>query len=417
MAYEVRTKRILQINQCECHVHRSEVIGMKILQVIPYFHPAYAFGGPVKVAYQIARELVKRKHEVVIYTSDAKDLSSRLSSDPVEVVDGIRVHYFRNLALMPIEKSKLFITPQIIPSVRKEVKKFDIIHLHEYRTFQNIIAHHYARKYDVPYVLQAHGSLSRMMVKRRLKWLYDVFFGYRLLSDASKVISLSRVEAEQYMGIGVPLEKITVIPNGIDLSECDYLPPKGSFRRKLFIDDDERIVLYLGRIHQSKGLDLLAEAFSVVLKHLSNARLVIVGPDDGYAATFSKLLSDLGIEESVLLTGFVKEKEKLSALLDSDVFVTPNFSGFPATFLEACITGTPIITTTKADELGWIHDNVGLVVEYSPMKLAEAITFILINREIAEKIGDKAKRFVLNEFSLEKTIGKLEKLYENVIKR
>lgn len=205
---------------------------MKILQVVSYFPPAYAFGGPVKVAYQISKELIGRGHRVVVYTSDARDYGSRLKIDSDNDVDGIRVHHFRNLALVLVKKFKLFITPQLISYSQKEVKMFNVIHLHEYRTFQNIVVAHYAKKFGVPYVLQAHGSLPRIGAWRRLKWLYDVLFGYRLLRDASRVIALSRVEAEQYKAMGVPEEKIAIIPNGIDLSEYTSLLSKGSFKSK-----------------------------------------------------------------------------------------------------------------------------------------------------------------------------------------
>lgn len=70
---------------------------MKILQVVPYFPQAYSLGGPVKVAYQVSRDLVKMKHKVVVYTSDAGDFRSRLRIDSDNDIDGIRVHYFRNL--------------------------------------------------------------------------------------------------------------------------------------------------------------------------------------------------------------------------------------------------------------------------------------------------------------------------------
>jgi len=170
---------------------------MKILQVVPYFPPAYAFGGPVKAAYQISKELVRKGHEVVVYTTDAKDFDSRLEMSSNNTVDGIKVHRFRNVSLTFVKKLKLFITPQLISFAGKEVKKFDVIHLHEIRTFQNIMIRHYAYRYGVPYVLQAHGSLPRIMAWRRLKWIYDVFFGYRLLRGTSKVIALSRVEADQ----------------------------------------------------------------------------------------------------------------------------------------------------------------------------------------------------------------------------
>jgi glycosyltransferase involved in cell wall biosynthesis len=95
--------------------------------------------------------------------------------------------------------------------------------------------------------LQVHGSLPRIGAKQQLKWIYDVLFGYRLLRDASKVIALTRVEAEQYRRMGVPEEKIAIIPNGIDLSEYAELPPKGVFKKKFNIPEDRKIILYLGQ--------------------------------------------------------------------------------------------------------------------------------------------------------------------------
>ncbi|MBO3810151.1 MAG: glycosyltransferase, partial [Candidatus Brockarchaeota archaeon] len=112
---------------------------MKILQVVPYFPPAYAFGGPVKAAYQISRELVKRGHEVIVYTTDVKDFESRLGINSYTTLDGIEVRRFRNISLTSIKKLKLFITPHLVSCAKKEVKDFDVIYLHEYRTFQNIV--------------------------------------------------------------------------------------------------------------------------------------------------------------------------------------------------------------------------------------------------------------------------------------
>jgi len=89
---------------------------------------------------------------------------------------------------------------------------------------------------------------------------------HKLLRDASKVIALTQMEADQYRRMGVPEEKIAIIPNGIDLSEYANLPPQGAFKKKYGIKEEEKIVLYLGRIHESKGLGMLAEAFSFVAK-------------------------------------------------------------------------------------------------------------------------------------------------------
>jgi glycosyltransferase involved in cell wall biosynthesis len=391
---------------------------MKILQVIPYFPPAYAFGGPVKVAYQISRELIKRGHEVVVYTTDAKDFDSRLEIDSSNTIKGMKVHRFRNLSLTLVKKLKLFITPQLVSFARKEVKNFDIIHLHEYRTFQNIVIHYYARKYNVPYVLQAHGSLPRIGAWQKLKWVYDILFGYRLLRDASRVIALTQVETDQYRRMCVSEEKIAIIPNGIDLSEYAELPPKGAFKKKFNIPEDRKIILYLGRIHKAKGIDLLIRAYAHLINEVKcrDTVLVIVGPDDGYLNDAKALASSLGVYSSTLFTGFISNEDKLKALVDADVFVTPSFYGFPMTFLEACAVGTPIVTTSLGDTLEWIDGNVGYVTQPTPCDLAEAICRIISDNRLRRRFSKNCIEIVKSEFSIEKVVERLEKAYEEVVK-
>jgi len=392
---------------------------MKILQVVPYFPPAYAFGGPVKVAYQISRELIKRGHEVVVYTTDAKDFDSRLEVDSSNTIKEMKVHRFRNLSLTLVKKLKLFITPQLTLFARKEVKKFDIIHLHEYRTFQNIIIHHYARKYDVPYVLQAHGSLPRIGAWRRLKWIYDVLFGYRLLRGASKVIALSKVEAEQYKAMGVPEEKIAIIPNGIDLSEYANLPPKGAFKKRFGIPEEKKIILYLGRIHKTKGIDFLIRAYAYLKNEMKcrDAILAIAGPDDGYLNDAKALANSLGLYNSVMFTGFISSEDKLMALVDAEVFVTSSFYGFPITFLEACAVGTPLVTTSLGDTLEWIDGNVGYVAQPTPRDLVEAIYRIISDDELRRRFSKNCIEIVKSKFSIEKVVERLEKVYEEVVEK
>jgi glycosyltransferase involved in cell wall biosynthesis len=387
---------------------------MKILQVIPYFPPAYAFGGPVKAAYQISKELVKRGHEVVVYTTDAKNLDSRLNVEPVKFVDGIKVHYVRNLSLMLIKGSKLFITTEI--GLRaKEIREFDIVHLHEYRTYQNIIIHRYAKKYGVPYVLQAHGSLPRIMAKQWLKRIYDALFGYTLLRDASKVIALSGVEAEQYKGMNVPEEKIVTIPNGIDLSEYTNLPLKGCFREKFGIKGKEKIVLYLGRIHKIKGLDILVKAFAKVIEDLGDVRLVVVGPDDGYLNELKALINALKIEDNVLILDPLYGDDKLEAYVDADVYVLPSrYETFPMSLLEAVACGTPVILTKNCGVAEYFRDKVGLVVNPNSSRVREALIEMLLDQKRQDIFRENCKT-VIEQFNISKTVSELEEVYEEIV--
>jgi len=380
---------------------------MKILQVIQFFSPEH--GGSSTGPYYLSKELAKRGHEVTVYTIDYK-----LSREWMESLHQVKVCPFKTR----LSWAKFYVTPNMMKNTQEEIKFSDIIHMHNYRSFQNIIAHYYAKKYGVPYVLQAHGSLPRIMAKQRLKWIYDVLFGYRLLRDASNVIALSQVEAEQYRAMGVPDEKIAIIPNGIDLSEYANLPPKGSFKKKFGIDEDEKIVLYLGRIHKIKGIDILVKAFANVIEKLDDVKLVVVGPDDGYLVELEALIKALKIEDKVLISGPLYGKDKLEAYVDADVYVLPSrYEAFPMSLLEAYACAKPVVCSRVFGLKDLVLNGVtGLLVEPSDIKqLANSIFYLLNNDNISEEIGLKGRRFVKENFTIENTVDRLNNLYGEVL--
>jgi glycosyltransferase involved in cell wall biosynthesis len=389
---------------------------MNILQVVPYFPPAYAFGGPVRVAYSISKELAKRGHNVTVYTTDAENPSERLKVTPVMGVDGIDVHYMRNLSLIPIRASNLFFPPEVAFISKSELMKFDVIHLHEFTTFQNVVISYYARKIGIPYVLQPHGSIAVSERKRR-KMLFNILFGRNIIRHAAQLIALTETEKAIFRCFGVSDDKIRIIPNGIDLSDYCSLPPEGSFKRTFKIRDYEKIILYQGRIHQTKGIDLLIKAFAYMInvRKCRNIKLVIAGPDDGYLSSIKSLVYSSNISESVVFTGFIETKMKTAALVDASVFVTPSFYGFPMTFLEACAVGTPIITTTLGDKLEWINDNVGYVIEPNYEKLAKTIEMILTNVDLRKKLSQNCKKVASSNFSSDTFVDKIEQLYSQSI--
>lgn len=390
---------------------------MKILQVIPYLSSSALFGGSQRVAYNISRALSDRGHDVVIYTSNMMNPYCRLNADNEEI-NGVRVVRFRNISSITSKTIRLFITPEMIPWVKKKIQKFDVAHLHEFRNFQHFVVHYYARKEDVPYLVQAHGTLSWPGTIEKLKRVYDIAVCDRVLRAASKVVASGRVEAEQYRERGIAENKIEVIPNGIDLSEFDAFPPQGAFRKKYGIREDTKLVLYLGRIIRVKGIDYLIRAFDRARKKLYNVKLVIVGPDDGYLGVCKNLVKALGIERKVLFTGPLYRKEKLEVFNDIDVFVLPStYEIFPITILEAHACSKPVITTRVGDLPNLvIQGKTGLLVEPSNVEeLSDALLQILTNRKIAEEISQNARRLVLPKFSMETVALKLEKLYEKVV--
>ncbi len=376
---------------------------MKILQVVPFFSPEY--GGSAVVPYYLAKELVKKGHEVDVFTSDY-----RLSQEWIKSLRKVRVCSFRTW----FRGQQFYVTPGLIKQLRKDIRRYDVIHMHNHRSFQNIVLHHYATKHNVPYVLQAHGSLPRIMAKQRLKIIYDVFFGYRLLRDASKVIALSRMEAEQYKSAGVLEEKIAIIPNGIDLSEYANLPPRGAFRKKFGIDENEKIVLYLGRIHRIKGLDILARAFSKVVKELDGVRLVAAGPDDGYLDELESLIRVLKIEDNVLIPGPLYGQDKLEAYVDADLCVLPSrYDIWGMTVLEAIACGTPVIVTENCGIADYFTDKIGLIVRAEPNHVAEALLELLLDKNERDSFRMNCHS-IKEDLSISKIVSKLEEVYEEI---
>jgi glycosyltransferase involved in cell wall biosynthesis len=392
---------------------------MNILLISGTFPPR-RYGGVTRISYITAKKLQGKGHKVTVYTTDLGNTPhSRLNIQNTVVLDGVTVYYFKNISNILAFKHHIFLPLGMIQIMRRSIKCYDVVHINGFRELHNVAVSYYATKNHVPYVLQAHGSLPRVMNKRRLKWIYDVLFGYRLLKNASRVIALNHSEAEQYRAMGVPEEKIAIIPNGIDLSEYVNLPPEGAFRRTFNIPENMKIILYLGRVHKTKGIDLLIRAYA----HLRNKMrckdvfLVIAGPDDGYLGEARALANSLGLCGSIIFTGFISNEDKLKALVDAEVFVTPSFYGFPMTFLEACAVGVPIVTTNLGETLEWINENVGYITQPTPQNLAEAIHRIVSDDRLRRKFSENCTKIVKSEFSIEKVVEKLEKLYEEVVEK
>jgi len=388
---------------------------MKVLLVSATFPPRQ-FGGMTASSHMLAKHLVKRGHKVTVYTTDIRDRQSRIPrAKGAQKVDRIEVHYFRNISNW-LASQRLYSPLGMITAIRKELGNFDVIHLNEYRSLPSIIVHYYAQKYDVPYVLQAHGSLARVMSKQRLKKIFDSIWGYRLLQDAARLIALTPMEAEQYQSFGVDKAKIETVPNGIDLAEFEKLPPRGKFRKKYGVAPDQKMVLYLARLHKIKGPDLLVRAFASIASRLKDARLVIVGPDEGYLPALKKLVKELDIERNIHFIGPLHGKEKLEAYVDADVYVLPSiYETFPIAAIEASACGIPVILTEYCGAAGMIDGQAGLVVSYDTNQLSDAILRMLSNEKMRQQFAERGKALVREKFNWAKIAEQVENIYLNCL--
>ena len=142
------------------------------------------------------------------------------------------------------------------------------------------------------------------------------------MKGASKVIAVSNTEAQEYKEMGIDQNKIALVPHGLDIESFNSLPTPGQFKRKNKIRE-KRLVLFLGRIHEIKGLAFLAESFSELVKEIEDVVLVVAGPDAGYEKELRELIKARGCSDRIKFTGYIGGEEKLSAYVDADMLVNP----------------------------------------------------------------------------------------------
>ncbi|MCW4005042.1 MAG: glycosyltransferase [Candidatus Bathyarchaeota archaeon] len=352
---------------------------MKILQVIPRFNPI--LGGGVNVVYNVSKGLAEMGHDVTVLTTKCglnEDTLREMAELGIEVIPFDYVFDFH-----------LFIySPRIKKWLSENVRSFDVIHLNGARSYQNNVVLKFAREYSVPYVLQPHGSILRIVEFQTFKKVYDAIWGYALYKNASRLLALNKTEADACVSMGVEEPRISLVSNGIDSDMFKRLPEAGLFRKRFCLKASDKIVLYLGRLHKSKGLGLLLEAFAQVAANVCDAKLVMVGPDGGHEPYLKKLSRQLGIADKMIFAGTLSEFDKKCALVDADVFVTPRFYGFPIAFLEAMACGVPIVTTNAGDVIDELHDNFGYVTKYNSSDLSQAITAILKNSALRQRFSE-----------------------------
>jgi glycosyltransferase involved in cell wall biosynthesis len=388
---------------------------MKVLQVISSFPPAYSYGGAARVAYEVSKELVKRGHEVTVYTTDVYDENSRLKYDENPIImDGIKVYHFKNLS-NSLAKNNFPIALEMFTFLKKNIQNFDLVHIQEYRSFQTIFAQHFAKKYDVPYILQPHGSTPRILEKKLLKFFFDFSFGYNIFKNAAKVVAVSEEEAEFDTKMGAKEKDISVVYNGLDNKFFTLSPVVGIFKRKH--DINGKMILYLGRIHKTKGIDFAIKAFSELSTEMDDLSFVIAGSDSGFKKELDKLINELNLSKKVRFTGFIDEEEKIHAYSDADLFVhtVQYMGGVGLAPIEAVLCNTPVIVTKECGEL-IKKANSGYIVDYNDVtSLKDTMKYVLENPEEVHITINRTQEFIMKNFTWEKVAEQVLEIYYKVV--
>jgi glycosyltransferase involved in cell wall biosynthesis len=267
--------------------------------------------------------------------------------------------------------------------------------------------------HNLPLLVVVHHFFDKAIFRE----VNPLFGAYVYLSERSipifyrrkSFLAVSQSTKEELLRRGIPGEKIKVIYCGIDHQ---------LYRVNLDLKKDPvPTILYLGRLKKYKSTDLLLKALPLIMKKVSDVRLVIVGEGD-YKSELQNLTRNLGLENRVIFTGFVDEKTKVEWFHRAWVSVYPSIKeGWGLTNIEANACGTPAI----ASNVPGLRESVlpgktGFLFEYGNIQdLADKIIRIIIDKELIDRLSQEGI-FWASNFSWDKVTEEVEKLLQDIVR-
>lgn len=380
---------------------------MRVHQVVSYYDPAWAYGGPPRVMTEFARGLAARGHDVTVLTTDVLDRRSR-ASPRRETLDGVRVERFRNISNSLAWRTKKYLPPGLVLATARQIGRSDLVHATDVRTVPTAIAYLAARAAGVPFVLSAHGSLPGSTgLRGAVKDVYDRALVRPMLERAALLLAQTDHEARLYVEAGGRESAVRLLPLPLELASVPASFESGFLRRKAGFDDAVPLVLFLGRIHRLKGLDLLIDALEPVLR-AGDAGLAVVGRDDGQWPAIASRHAGLLDAGSIRFVGPLYGPERFHAYADADVFcLTPrHWEETSVASLEAAATGTPLVVTEQADVPGLAESGGGFVVPLDPDAIREAVRSAVSR---SRQMGERARLLVERQHSSDAVVDRLER--------
>lgn len=377
----------------------------KILHIAVSLAPEW--GGPTKVVCELTEALAKKGIDVSLFA-------------PVQKGDEAKIIRPKGVNLKLFEQSFFAhwwsgYSPGLSKSVVPEVRKFDLVHIHELWSYPHLYAYRAAKKAKKPYVVTIHGGLAPWAInhKRLKKHIYSTLIQRRILKEAAALHAITDEEIKQIRAFGLN-NKIEMIPNGINIEEFQFLPARQELERFYPQLIGKQILLFLGRLHPIKGLDILARAFGKVANKRDDLCLLLVGSySNGYQAEVVKVLASEGVLDKVVFTGMLTGHEKLAALGGADFLVQPSYSeGFSMTVLEAMAAMLPVIITRQCNFPEVATVGAGLVIEPEVGQLEAAIKKLLSDLHLQKEMGSNGRRLVSEKFTWDIIADQMCGLYE-----
>ena len=361
---------------------------MKVVHVTSNLDPRR--GGPVSALIGLARAQAKIGLEVSIVVNRSANSVERNALENL----GVR---FVDLA------SPLYTLrpePKTLQVLATQIERAAVVHIHGVWEEPQHSAAVLARRLATPYLIRPCGMLDPWCLAQK-RWKKKLYYQWRQKADLNGAAALHFTSCAERDGTSVLnlTSRALIEPNGLNLELFQHLPAVQRFRQRHLKDTTQKYLIFAGRLHPKKGLDILIPAFARSAP--DDCLLCIAGPDEGgYRAVVENSVRSHGIENRVVFTGMLGDEMLMSALSGAELFVLSSYQeNFGNAVIEALACGTPIIISDQVN----IHPEivaaqVGAVVPLNVEALAREITRWMSDNKLREAAAQRSRAFVWERY-------------------
>lgn len=399
---------------------------MHVLLVTHGYKPAYRIGGPIVSVAALAEGLVARGNRVTVFTTNSNlDEDLDVPTDVPVDVEGVAVHYFRRteplkplLSRIPYFSRSIGLlhTPAMKPALAALLPSVDLVHTQMPFVSPTRIAGRAALAAGKPLFYHQRGVFdpARLAFRSAKKRAYIALVERPLMRRATTLFALTQAEEASYRALGVTTP-VEVVPNGIDtgsLRTAPAAPLPG-------IAEDAQVVLFLARLHETKGADLLLAAFARIAAQFPKAVLVLGGPDEsGLEESYRVRLTEAGLADRVRFPGMLTGEAKRDWLARADLFCLPSVAeGLSMAMLEALGSGTAVLLSPGCHFPQAETAGAGRIAERSEDAWVAALTEMLSQPQRLREMGIRARGLVERDYAWPGIVRRIEAAYKAGLSR
>ena len=372
---------------------------MKVLHAFTLQSPDNAFGGPIRVALNLAHELGTRGIQVQLVGG-----CRGYETAPSEL-EGIPANLFPVTQIHPKLGFSGLYSLKLLTWTWRNVTKFDLVHIHMARDLITLPIGLICRIRKIPFVIQGHGMIDP--TQKLAGRILDKLFVKRLLANAAKLLFLTEQESKDYPEVvGKVLDNLAFFPNGVPAQPATNLSERSA---------PQPTVSYISRLQARKRPHLFVEMAAKLTKDGLNCVFKIAGADEGELPRVLEVIQENDLAEHVEYLGSQDHAGVIKLLQETSVLVLPSINEpFPMIILEAISCAIPVVITDTCGLAPYItRGNAGIVTDGSVSELSSAVKTIMSE---LPSYAANALTLANNEFSMKHIGDELVQIYTGAIK-